>query len=110
MNVVTKGDGPAAGAVTLLGGGPLRARIVAFEDGRLGVGGRGADRRGVEAARAAVGLGRVERDVALGALGAEARGTEGGHGRGTELVTRLRGKADVRMTTDEILALTRKRA
>lgn len=33
-----------------------------------------------------------------------------GHGRGTELVTRLRGKADVRMTTDEILALTRKRA
>jgi len=33
-----------------------------------------------------------------------------GHGRGTELVARLRGKADVRMTTDEILALTRKRA
>jgi AbrB family looped-hinge helix DNA binding protein len=33
-----------------------------------------------------------------------------GHGRGSELVTRLRGKADVRMTTNEILALTRKRA
>ena len=33
-----------------------------------------------------------------------------GHGRGNDLVTRLRGKADVRMTTDEILALTRKRA
>jgi AbrB family looped-hinge helix DNA binding protein len=33
-----------------------------------------------------------------------------GHGRGNELVTRLRGKADVRMTTDAILALTRKQA
>jgi AbrB family looped-hinge helix DNA binding protein len=31
-----------------------------------------------------------------------------GRGRGDDLVTRLRGKADVRMTTDEILALTRK--
>jgi AbrB family looped-hinge helix DNA binding protein len=33
-----------------------------------------------------------------------------GRGRGNELVGRLRGKADIRMTTDEILALTRKRA
>ena len=33
-----------------------------------------------------------------------------GHGRGGDLIARLRGKADVRMTTDEILALTRKRA
>jgi AbrB family looped-hinge helix DNA binding protein len=33
-----------------------------------------------------------------------------GRGRGSDLVARLRGKADVRMTTDEILALTRKRA
>jgi AbrB family looped-hinge helix DNA binding protein len=33
-----------------------------------------------------------------------------GHSRGSDLVARLRGKADVRMTTDEILALTRKRA
>jgi len=31
-----------------------------------------------------------------------------GRGRGDDVVTRLRGKADVRMTTDEILALTRK--
>lgn len=31
-----------------------------------------------------------------------------GQGRGTELIARLRGKADVRMSTDEILALTRK--
>ena len=27
--------------------------------------------------------------------------------RGTEIIKRLRGKADVKMTTDEILALTR---
>jgi AbrB family looped-hinge helix DNA binding protein len=33
-----------------------------------------------------------------------------GQGRGNDLVTRLRGKADFRMTTDEILALTRRRA
>ena len=33
-----------------------------------------------------------------------------GYGRGSDLVTRLRGKADVKMTTDEILALTRRRA
>jgi AbrB family looped-hinge helix DNA binding protein len=31
-----------------------------------------------------------------------------GQGRGTELIGRLRGKADVKMSTDEILALTRK--
>jgi AbrB family looped-hinge helix DNA binding protein len=30
------------------------------------------------------------------------------HGRGSGAVARLRGRADVRMTTDEILALTRK--
>ena len=29
-------------------------------------------------------------------------------GRGTSVVARLRGRADVKMTTDEILALTRK--
>jgi AbrB family looped-hinge helix DNA binding protein len=29
------------------------------------------------------------------------------HRRGTEIVNRLRGKADVKMTTDQILALTR---
>jgi AbrB family looped-hinge helix DNA binding protein len=29
-------------------------------------------------------------------------------GRGANLLVRLRGRADVRMTTDEILALTRK--
>jgi AbrB family looped-hinge helix DNA binding protein len=32
-----------------------------------------------------------------------------GRGRGSEAVERLRGRGDVRMTTDEILALTRKR-
>jgi AbrB family looped-hinge helix DNA binding protein len=31
-----------------------------------------------------------------------------GRGRGDDIVGRLRGRADVRMTTDEILALTRK--
>jgi AbrB family looped-hinge helix DNA binding protein len=30
-----------------------------------------------------------------------------GHSRGSALVARLRGRADTRMTTDEILALTR---
>lgn len=30
------------------------------------------------------------------------------HRRGTEIIDRLQGKADVRMTTDQILALTRK--
>jgi AbrB family looped-hinge helix DNA binding protein len=30
------------------------------------------------------------------------------HRRGTEIIDRLRGKADTKMTTDEILALTRK--
>jgi AbrB family looped-hinge helix DNA binding protein len=30
-------------------------------------------------------------------------------GRGADVVARLRGSADVRMSTDEILALTRKR-
>lgn len=32
-----------------------------------------------------------------------------GRSRGSEAVERLRGRGDVRMTTDEILALTRKR-
>jgi len=32
-----------------------------------------------------------------------------GHGRGRRVVERLRGRATVRMTTDEILALTRGR-
>ncbi len=32
-----------------------------------------------------------------------------GRSRGGDVVERLHGKADVRMTTDEILALTRKR-
>jgi AbrB family looped-hinge helix DNA binding protein len=31
-----------------------------------------------------------------------------GRGRGADVVARLRGKATVRMTTDEIMALTRK--
>jgi AbrB family looped-hinge helix DNA binding protein len=31
-----------------------------------------------------------------------------GRGRGDDAVARLRGKADVKMTTDQILALTRK--
>jgi len=32
-----------------------------------------------------------------------------GRGRGDSLVARLRGSADVRMSTDQILALTRRR-
>ncbi len=32
-----------------------------------------------------------------------------GHDRGGEIVSRLRGSADVKMSTDEILALTRHR-
>jgi len=31
-----------------------------------------------------------------------------GRGRGSDVVSRLKGAADVRMTTDQILALTRK--
>jgi antitoxin PrlF len=31
----------------------------------------------------------------------------GGPGRGTQIAGRLRGRGDVRMTTDEIMALTR---
>jgi AbrB family looped-hinge helix DNA binding protein len=34
--------------------------------------------------------------------------TKKGRGRGAEIVARLRGTADVKMGTDEILALTRK--
>jgi len=34
--------------------------------------------------------------------------TKRAHRRGTEIINRLRGKADVKMTTDQILALTRK--
>jgi len=30
------------------------------------------------------------------------------HRRGTDIIDRLKGKADVKMTTDQILALTRK--
>jgi len=30
------------------------------------------------------------------------------HRRGTDIINRLQGKADVKMTTDQILALTRK--
>ena len=30
------------------------------------------------------------------------------HRRGTEIIDRLRGKANIKMTTDQILALTRK--
>jgi AbrB family looped-hinge helix DNA binding protein len=34
--------------------------------------------------------------------------TKRGRGRGESVVSRLRGSSDVKMTTDEILALTRK--
>lgn len=37
----------------------------------------------------------------------KARGA-GGSGRGARIVARLRGKGDVTMTTDDIMALTRK--
>jgi antitoxin PrlF len=36
------------------------------------------------------------------------RKVEGGSKRGRELVTRLRGRGDVRLTTEEIMALTRR--
>jgi len=36
------------------------------------------------------------------------RGARGSDGRGAKIVRRLRGTGSVRMTTDEILALTRK--
>jgi antitoxin PrlF len=35
------------------------------------------------------------------------RKVEGGSNRGRELVTRLRGRGDVRLSTEEIMALTR---
>jgi AbrB family looped-hinge helix DNA binding protein len=34
--------------------------------------------------------------------------TKRAHRRGTDIIERLEGKADVKMTTDQILALTRK--
>jgi AbrB family looped-hinge helix DNA binding protein len=36
------------------------------------------------------------------------KATGGRHGRGTEVVARLKGKANIRMSTEEILELTRK--
>lgn len=36
------------------------------------------------------------------------KATSGPHGRGSDAVARLKGKATIRMSTDEILSLTRK--
>lgn len=36
------------------------------------------------------------------------KATQGPRSRGSEVVARLKGKANIRMSTDEILALTRK--
>ena len=48
-------------------------------------------------------------DVQFEAQGAAivVRKVEGGQTRGARLAERLRGRGDVRMTTDEIMALTR---
>lgn len=58
--------------------------------------------------RDALGIGagtEVAFEIAEGAI--VVRKIEGGSNRGREMVNRLRGRGDVRLSTDEIMALTR---